>query len=84
MSLVNTLADIRNQYAELGRLLDAKAAHERAERAERAARQEAREKVATAAPVVPARGQDGRFVAPAPTTVEATIREAMLSMRGLP
>jgi hypothetical protein len=82
--LAHSLADVLGQYRELGRLLDAKSAHERAERAERAARQEARENVATAAPILPTRGQDGRFVAPAPTTVAATIREAMLSMRGLP
>lgn len=57
--LAHSLADVLRQYREIGRLLDAKAAHERAERAEQAARQEVREKVATAAPVVPARGQDG-------------------------
>ena len=82
MSLVNTLADIRNQYAELGRLLDAKAAHERAEHAEQLQREAAREEAAL--PAAPAREANGRFASvPAPLVADV-IREACLAMRGLP
>lgn len=83
--LAHSLADVLGQYRELGRLLDAKAAHERAERAEQLQREAAREEATLpAAPVVPAREANGRFVsAPAPLVADA-IREACLAMRGLP